>query len=290
MFVAAALFVAAQSVCAQAPPDATTVPFDLRTMRPVLEVFINGDGPFKFVLDTGASSTMVSWDLAERLKLPRNGVAMVGAPNSAALSRVPMHRIKELRVGDLKFFGVSAAAIMDKDFTKALNADGIVSAQDFRGYLVTLDYRQRQLVIEPGRLPVADGKQVFDSPLRANVPGIELEVMGEKTYFHLDTGSPFHIALPGRMVTETAKFSRQPTMGGTAATIAGQFLVYYAQLAGDITIGKYKEEKPAVQIMDKMPYGNLGYRFFRDYKVTFDYNAMRVKLVHWQDAPTPPPH
>jgi hypothetical protein len=252
-------------------------------MRPIIEVFINGEGPFKFVLDTGASQAMVSFDLAKRLSLPQVGTVMVTAPNSAGSVRAPLHRLRELRIADLKFFGVKACAILDDNFQKMLQADGVLCAQDFRGYLVSLDYRQRQLVIEPGRLPEADGKTVFDYTLKHNIPGIELDVMGKSTFFHLDTGSPFYIALPGTMLT-TIEYERKPQMVGTAGTIMGSFVVYYGQIAGDIKFGQHRIEKPNVEVMDKMPFGNLGYRFFRDYRVTFDYLAQRIKLEHWKDA------
>ena len=259
----------------------TKIPIDLRTMRPVLEVYVNGEGPFKFVLDTGASHTMVGWDLARRLDLPEVGTAMVSAPNSAGFIKSPQFRMRELRVGDLKFFGVKSVAIMDDNFMRQIRADGIVSAQDFRGYLVTLDYRQRELTIAPGRLPEPDGKRVLEYTLRSNIPGITLDVMGKSTFFHLDSGSPFYIALPGTLLT-TIEYEKPPTMVGTAGTITGNFVVYYGKLAGDVKFGEYTVEKPTVEVLDKMPYGNLGFRFFRDYKVTFDYLAQRVRLEFWR--------
>ncbi len=263
--------------------DPTKVSFDLRTMRPVVEVFVNNEGPFKFVLDTGASQTMISFDLAKRLQLPQEGSVMVTAPNSPGGIRSPQHRIKELRIADLKFFGVKATAIIDDNFQKLLQADGVLSAQDFRGYLVTLDYRQRQLLISPGRLPEADGETVFDYVLKHNIPGINLDVMGQSTFFHLDTGSPFYIALPGTMLT-TLEYEKKPQMVGSAGTITGNFVVYYGKLAGDIKFGQFTIEKPSIEVLDKMPYGNLGYRFFRDYRVTFDYAAHRIKLEFWKDV------
>jgi hypothetical protein len=262
--------------------DPTKVALDLRTMRPIVEVFVNGEGPFKFVLDTGASQTMISFDLASRLQLPREGSVMVTAPNSPGGIRSPQHRIRELRIADLKFFGVKATAIIDDNFQKMLRADGVLSAQDFHGYLVTLDYRQRQLTIAPGRLPEADGKTVFDYLLRQNIPGINLDVMGQSTFFHLDSGSPFYIALPGTMLT-TLDYEKKPQMVGSAGTVTGIFAVYSGKLAGDIKFGQYTITKPSIEVLDKMPYGNLGYRFFRDYRVTFDYAAHRIRLEFWKD-------
>lgn len=258
-------------------------------MRPIVEVFVNGDGPFRFVVDTGATRTMVSKDLAERLRLPESGTVLVGAPNSFTLITAPVHRIRELRVKDLKFFGVSAVAILDQDFSKQIQADGVISAQDFHGYLVTFDYRHRQLVIEPGRLDDPEDRSVFALEDRFGISGIELDVMGRPTFFHLDTGAPFSIALPGAM-SNTVEFERRPVVTGKASTVVGEFVVYSAKLAGDVSVGKTVLSKPNVELLDKMPFGNLGYQFFRDFRITFDYASERVRLVYWKDQASPPPH
>lgn len=277
----ASLFAASLAFAQASEPTKLTI--DLRTMRPIVEAYVNGQGPFKFVVDTGSSQTIVTYDLAKRLDLPSEGVAMVSAPNSASYVRAPMHKVRELRVGDLKFFGVKAVSLLDPEFSKLLQADGIIAAQDFRGYLVTLDYRQRTMLVTPGRLPEPDGKQVLEYTVKHNLPGIDLDVMGQSTFFHLDSGSPFYIALPGTMLT-TLEYERKPQMVGTAGTVTGNFVVYYGKLAGDIKFGQYTVEKPAIEVLDKMPYGNLGYRFIRDYRVTFDYLAHRVKLEFWKDV------
>ena len=92
--------------------DKTYIPFDLRTRRPVLEVMINGEGPYKFLLDTGASQSMISFDLAKKLKLPENGTSAVSAPNSSKIIQSPRFRIRELKVGDVKFFRLNAVSIL----------------------------------------------------------------------------------------------------------------------------------------------------------------------------------
>ncbi|MCH8978835.1 MAG: clan AA aspartic protease, partial [Armatimonadetes bacterium] len=275
-------------VCAALPcfaqgSETTVVPIDLRTMRPIVEAYVNGEGPFKFVVDTGASGTMVSAELAKRLKLPKNGSVLVSAPNSPNMIRAPQHRIRRLVVGDITFFRLNATAILDEEFARGLGADGILSAADFRGYLVTFDYRRRRMLLTPGELPEPDGESVLSYTLREQIPGLYLQVAGERVFCHLDSGSPFYIALPGRMLT-TLEYERRPQMIGQAGSITGTFSVYEGKLAGDITFGKYKLSKPNVQVMDKMPYGNLGYRFFREYLITFDFSQSRVKLQHWREV------
>lgn len=281
-WASAALICAATASFAQ-DSDTTVVPVDLRSMRPIVEAYVNGEGPFKFVVDTGASGTMVTAALAKALKLPQIGTVLVSAPNSPNRIRAPQHRIRKLVVGDITFFRHSATAILDLDFAKRLGADGILSAADFSGYLVTFDYRRRQMLLTPGKLPEPDGEKVLNFTKREMIPGVYLQVAGERVFCHLDSGSPFYIALPGRMLT-TLEFEQSPKIIGEAGSITGTFDVYQAKIVGNISFGKYSLSDPTVQVMDKMPYGNLGYRFFREYVVTFDFKQSRVKLEHWREV------
>ena len=281
--LASAALVYAAVPCFAQGSDTTVVPFDLRTMRPIVEAYINGKGPYKFVVDTGASGTMVTAALAKALKLPQIGTVLVSAPNNPNPIRAPQHRIRKFVVGDITFFRQSATAILDEDFARRLGADGILSAADFRGYLVTFDYRKRQMLLTPGKLPEPDGENVLDFTRRELIPGVYLQVAGERVFCHLDSGSPFYIALPGRML-QTLDFEQAPKLIGEAGSITGTFAVYQAKISGDISFGKYLLSNPTVQVMDKMPYGNLGYRFFRDYLITFDFRQSRVRLQHWREA------
>jgi predicted aspartyl protease len=51
----------------QVPGDGITVPMQDMEGRPVIDVKINGKGPYRFVLDTGATTTVVSGELSREL-------------------------------------------------------------------------------------------------------------------------------------------------------------------------------------------------------------------------------
>src|SRR5216684_4175785 len=53
--------------------------------RPIVEVSINGKGPYRFILDTGASVTVISDDLKDELALPA-GVSNAHTPDGASAS------------------------------------------------------------------------------------------------------------------------------------------------------------------------------------------------------------
>ncbi|MEJ2507011.1 MAG: aspartyl protease family protein, partial [Ignavibacteriaceae bacterium] len=46
-----------------------TVPLDLSTQRPILELMINGTGPYRFIFDTGSSTNVIDQEIADKLSL-----------------------------------------------------------------------------------------------------------------------------------------------------------------------------------------------------------------------------
>ena len=55
-----------------------------RALRMTVPVMINGQGPFDFVVDTGADRTVISEELAKQLNLPQTGTATLHAMGGSA--------------------------------------------------------------------------------------------------------------------------------------------------------------------------------------------------------------
>lgn len=115
----------------------------------VVPVFVNEKGPYDFVLDTGASSTVVSLELATEFGLAMEKIPqLTGGGGSVNASRV---QLNSLAVGAARQENLPAAA---SDFLTQLNAalgsklHGIVGYNFLRHYRVTLDYPRRALSLE----------------------------------------------------------------------------------------------------------------------------------------------
>ncbi|CAN5505389.1 hypothetical protein BH23BAC4_BH23BAC4_17060 [soil metagenome] len=107
----------------------------------VVPVFINGEGPFDFVLDTGATMTCVSEPLAEALELPpqRGAVGMgagIGGSGQVALVRLDSVRVGETLATDL------GGCVLDLAHMGAvgLAVDGLLGLNFLRAFRVTLDF------------------------------------------------------------------------------------------------------------------------------------------------------
>jgi predicted aspartyl protease len=107
---------------------------------------VNGEGPFRFVVDTGATHSAVSKALAQKLKLANE---KVGAP-SVLLSgvtgsaQVAVVRIESLTVGTLSL-GPLDVPVIEAAFA---NADGVLGADAMIDSRLTIDFKENRIVIE----------------------------------------------------------------------------------------------------------------------------------------------
>jgi predicted aspartyl protease len=120
-----------------------TVPFrPASSCAPLLlvDVRVNGQGPFQFVVDTGASGTGLSRRLAERLRLgdgeQRTALGAGGAV-SAETVRVRELQVGPLRMENLPVFVTDLSAIAGK---AGAEIDGILGYDFLHRWRVLIDY------------------------------------------------------------------------------------------------------------------------------------------------------
>jgi hypothetical protein len=246
---------AAQATRAGTGPSATMVAMLDFGHRPVVEVGINGAGPYRMIFDTGATGTVVSPDWVDGQAGPVN--------------------LRELRVGELSWTHVPVVsqAIFPGQAPPDL-PKGVLSAAAFPGYLVTFDYPGKTVSIRKGELPPADGRRVFQYGPNEALPVVPIRVAGREFNLHIDTGSPGGVMLPLRFSKELP-LAGELTAAGRARTVAGEFEVFAAPVKGTIELGEYVLDVPQVRFSDLRPGpepgpGNFGYEVLHTFKVTFD--------------------
>ena len=110
-------------------------------------VFINGKGPFKLVLDTGASHSAVMRSVADSLGMTpdlRSTVMLRGVTGSAA---VPVIKVNSLRIGDLLIEPVILPIVTD-----ALGgAEGILGTEGMSDMRIFIDFRKDRIRINTSR-------------------------------------------------------------------------------------------------------------------------------------------
>jgi hypothetical protein len=250
--------------------------------RPVIDLMINGRGPYPAILDTGASLTVIDTELSAQLKLPKAaGVEVAPEGNS----EVPLVTIRELGIGSAKCRNFTAAA-MPMFFKKADAPKIVLSAEAFHGYLMTLDFPARRVSLRKGSLPAADERGVFAFAAVDAIPTIPVKVGSVERRVHLDTGSPQGLTLPTEYMTKVALTS-EAREAGMARTHGGDFKIYKAGLSEAVYVGALKLVLPEIIFSDVRPGGgppgpppgNLGSKALQDLVLTIDAAHGRLRLA-----------
>jgi CubicO group peptidase (beta-lactamase class C family) len=257
-----------------------SVPIHWFTKRPVVDVRINGKGPYRLFLDTGAQGSVLDQGLADELKLPVVGEARVGSPGGKGLPGKQV-RLDRLEVGDAKLSIVQAAAFDRSQLGRGEEVPrGVLSASTFPGYLVTLDYPHSQLLIRRGQLPEPDGARVFGYGEKRPLPEIPLSIAGLDVTLHLDSGSGGGITLPLELAKRLPLTSK-PVEVARGKRVDQEVVILGAKLNGQVKLGEYALENPDLRFQDvaNAP-GHVGYEFLRRFAVTLDASNHRVQLEH----------
>src|SRR5437899_3015098 len=97
----ALLFVCAISAGAQ-QSSVAVAPLQMRGLMPVIEVKLNGQGPFAFMIDTGAGMQAdIDPSVAAKLKLQANGKVLNGDPSGENDREVATVTIDSIEFGSI---------------------------------------------------------------------------------------------------------------------------------------------------------------------------------------------
>lgn len=116
----------------------------------VVPVLVNGSGPHPFILDTGASTTMLSTHLADDLGVLRSDApALTGAGGTASAS---LGTLRTLKIGSTELENIQ---VVISDFLDNLShlieteVKGIIGYNALSHYVVTIDYPRAILGLSP---------------------------------------------------------------------------------------------------------------------------------------------
>lgn len=255
----------------------------------LLPVFIDGRGPYSFVLDTGAEATLVSNELADSLPLPR-GEEDDGRGAAGKMTLVKS-QLPSLTVGQETLESVPVF-VTDLSFigqAKGAQVDGALGHSLLRHFAITLDYAANTLTLTRpvgGAERALDEREIAFRPAHAEHPLVVVPVFvnGKGPYdFALDTGASstmisLELAPEFGLATEDI---RQVTGGGGSVNAAR------VQLSS-LAVGAARQENLTAAASDfftqlnaalgSMLQGIVGYNFLRHYRVTLDYPRAALSL------------
>jgi hypothetical protein len=256
---------------------AVTVPLTFFGNLPIVEVTIDGKGPYKFILDTGAAGSVLSQSLVDALGLPVTGEIELGSPIGPGKIPGKMVHLQRLGVGSMVVSDLEVVATdMGSLFGGSDGPVGVLSPGIAPGILATLDYPAGRAVFSVGELPAPDGASVFEYGDDEELPSVPLTVAGVDAIAHLDSGTAGGLTLPKSFV-EKLPMASPPVEIGHARTVDREFAVLGAKLNGSVKLGRYSVENPELRFIDAQD-ANIGYDLLRRFAVTVDAKNHRVRL------------
>ncbi|PYV43579.1 MAG: hypothetical protein DMG06_09995, partial [Acidobacteria bacterium] len=113
----------------------------------LVEAHVNGEGPYRFLVDSGATSTVLSNALLERLKIAPIATAVVKCVGGTGKTATQLCKATKFQTGALEIENLPVASFDNEIFAGLI--DGVLSTADLGDFLVTLDYPDRKILLTP---------------------------------------------------------------------------------------------------------------------------------------------
>ena len=303
IYLAALCLLQAASSHAQAgsEPPATSelvrVPFNKDMGLILLDLQVGEGDPLTFVLDSGASGTVIDWSVAEERGL-RGRKRYRGETDNRGELDYEVLRSVSFHVGDYGFEQRQVIAAPVRDSASVLigrEVYGILGHTFLTNHVVEVDYELGELVVHDPKQYTYEGKGSalpieFDASF-ANLPFTKVSVeweTGEEHAFDAlvdSAGSVLGIlAISEPSTTKRAipaSAVRVPTLGATglANTPEGTMHESFATRLHRMHLGPFVIEQPTVGCTPKPSGINLfGAELLRRFHVVFDYRRKRLLL------------
>ena len=268
------------------PPDSVRLPgspaevaMDMSFGKPAVEVMIDGRGPFKLLVDTGASPTLIlNNDLADELGLEPVGKSAVGDPTNPRAIEVERVRVASVELGGATFGGIEAIS-WDRStmYSGEGTPRGIIGFPLFRDVLVTFDYPGGVMRVEGGELEAGQHVIEYDDG-RMGVPEIPFEVGGLSLVAHLDSGSMGAVVLP-KQLADGLDLAGEPREIARARTANSEFPIYAADYGGSIKLAGHDIRTEQLMFNEVIPDPNIGSHVLAQFAVTFDQQHKLVRFA-----------
>lgn len=262
---------------AEAPTAAVAASFPLQGAHPTIELRIDDGGPYSFIVDTGATQSVVDSTFAATLALEVTGTREIASPLGEPVLR-PTVRLANAVAGAITLPDIEATSF---DLRQVLGSDGpvgVLSVAAFDGYLVTFDYARQRIEIARGALPSPDGQSVHSYADTAPIPELPATVVGQTLHLAIDTGSPGEVTLPYEL-TETLPLDGEPSVVGQIGLVDATADLFGARLDGNATVAGVELNRPNLAFVRGLPHGNVGARFLQGRMLTVDAANRRVRLT-----------
>jgi predicted aspartyl protease len=217
-------------------------------------VLVEGKGPYRFFVDSGADRTVVSLGLAARLKLPPGPTVILHSTGSArATSTV---RIESIRVGASTIRDIAAPALPER----FLGGDGMLGIDALIDQRLTINFDKKTVVVQDTHKPdpPAGPDEVVITARRRK---------GQLILTHADAGVPIAAVIDtGTVVTvgnsalreRLMRHRRQPLGTTTLISVTGDVIPADLLSVPEIRVGDLVLHNVLIAFSDVPPFKLFG--------------------------------
>jgi len=260
----------------------SVLPVSVEAGEVIVDVSINGRGPYPLMFDTGAEDT-VTPETAAALGLKTEGTGTFRDSGGGTLP-IAFTRVAAVRLGDAEMtdqpFAVLALPLYLTDRGNRPPIAGFIGYELLARFAARLDYDNRTLTLKPGRDFRYEGKGVrVPLVFAGNTPVVRAAADGTEGRFVVDTGSTGALTLRRAFVEDHGLEARHPSaLRIKSIGAAGPFETILMRL-DRFDIAESRIDRPATRYasIDKegLPFtdidGSIGYEILRQFVITFDY-------------------
>jgi len=205
--------------------------------RMTVDVQVNGRGPYRFVVDSGADSSVISQRIARELQLPAGTPAILHG--MTAISLVDRVMVDELLLGPSTLRNLEVPALLEGD----LGGDGLIGIDALVEQRLMMDFEKRLIKVEDARQKarMLDGEIVVTARRRrGQLILTQVSAAGFPVEAVVDTGSEITIGnlkLRDKLIRgHRDKFVTVEATGVTGVTIPLQLAIIGELELGSVTL------------------------------------------------------
>lgn len=283
---ATSVLLAAQAAPQEKPDTAVRVPMETAHGMAVVEAKINGKGPYRWIVDTGAAGQgRIDAALAQELELPQAGEAIAGDGSGRNQETRRTVHVDEIELGGVKFEGLEL--LVGQYAERASGGEpvqGVLGFGLFADWLLTLDYPGGALELRHGELPAQGDAQVMEYTHARAIPAVKLRLGDLEFEADLDTGSMGGLMLPLAW-KDQLHLKGEPQVVGKARTTLNEFEILEADCEDALQFAGCRVQPLRVGFAEIFPRANLGQRVLSRFALSFDQRNARLRVVEGKAPP-----
>lgn len=249
------------------------VPFEIVDGRIYVQTRVNGRGPFRFAVDTGASGiARADASLVSALDLTIQG--QTSTSDGVQTAKVDMTHLNSLELGSLARRNLD---IITRDYSSRKSPDaafsGIVAREFFADGLLTIDYPNKTLSFSRTHALSPTEKNVLTYERAFRVP---VSIGDLQTEGNLDTGANVTFVLPQSLYDKVATGPLEQAGRGQLTNV--EIETRRATIRGPFQIGNASLSNVEVRVSDRFPELLVGAHALQGFVLMIDQRSKSIAL------------